>query len=282
MNQMLKNVFDKTVSLFEKDSRVVAAYHSGSVGTDKEDEFSDVDPVFLIVPEHFITFDKELPQLFEQAVTKPLLWWPERWIWRQEWSENIQNPRNYAIFFKVDDKLLQYDINIMAAPQKYRIKISQSQFIFDKASVLEITDEYLSPVLDEKKLVWTIQMYWIYVYIHVKYIKRRDLFKLLYAQQELFHEHLEVLRYLRSNISQQWWPLMANQVEESKKERLLIYFGWGDVDSIARALPDEIRSFSNDAQEACVKWKIEYPEAFEDAVLRYLQKNGIRNCDQNE
>ena len=50
MNQTLKNVFDKTVSLFEKDSRVVAAYHSGSVGTDKEDEFSDVDPVFLIVP----------------------------------------------------------------------------------------------------------------------------------------------------------------------------------------------------------------------------------------
>jgi hypothetical protein len=48
MNPILKEAFDKTVSLFENDPRVVAAYHSGSVGTDREDEFSDVDPVFLI------------------------------------------------------------------------------------------------------------------------------------------------------------------------------------------------------------------------------------------
>ena len=46
MNQLIRKAFDKTVSLFKSDSRVVAAYHSGSIGTDREDEFSDVDPVF--------------------------------------------------------------------------------------------------------------------------------------------------------------------------------------------------------------------------------------------
>lgn len=273
MNRALKDAFDKTVSLFERDSRVVAAYHSGSVGTDREDEFSDVDPVFLIKPEEFMEFDKQLPLLFEQEVAKPILWWPERWVWRPGASENINIPRNYAIFFEVDGKLLQYDINIMAAPGKGSIKVSQGQFIFDKADFLEIISEHPLPALDEKKLVWTIQMYWIYVYIHVKYLKRRDLFKLLYAQQELFHEHLGVLQYLGTSTAQGWWPLMVKEVDESKRGNLLKYFGQADVDSIARALQDQILLFSNDARQACAKWRMEYPEEFEAYVIEYLKSN---------
>ena len=275
MNPILKDAFDKTVSLFESDPGVVAAYHSGSVGTDREDEFSDVDPVFLINPEEFMEFDRQLPTLFEQEIAKPILWWPERWVWRPGASENINIPRNYAIFFEVDGKLLQYDINFMAAPQEGRIRISKGQFIFDKASFLEIASEVLSPALDEKKLVWTIQMYWIYVYIHVKYIKRRDLFKLLYAQQELFHEHLVVLQYLEQIASQGWWPLMANKVDENKKKNLLEYFGQAGVDSIARILQRQILSFSDDARQACAKWRMEYPEDFEAHVMEYLRKNEI-------
>ena len=275
MNETLKDAFDKTVSLFKSDPRVVAAYHSGSVGTDREDEFSDVDPVFLIKPEEFMTFDKQLPQLFEQTVAKPILWWPERWIWRPGASENINIPRNYAIFFEVDGRLLQYDINIRVAPEKGSIKVSKGQFIFDKASFLEIAPEHPVPALDEKKLGWTIQMYWIYVYIHVKYLKRRDIFKLLYAQEELFHEHLDVLGYLGSNTGQHWWPLTANKVDESKRGHLLMYFGQADVDSIAGALQDQISLFSGDARQACAKWQIDYPEGFEDYVLKYLKKNGI-------
>ena len=275
MNPVLKNVFDKTVCLFESDPRVVAAYHSGSVGTDKEDEFSDVDPVFLVKPEEFMEFDRQLPLLFEQEIAKPILWWPERWVWIPGASENINIPRNYAIFFEMDGKLLQYDINIMAAPQKERIEVSKSQFIFDKAKFLEITSEGPLPVLDEKKLVWTIQMYWIYVYIHVKYIRRRDLFKLLYAQQELFYEHLGVLQHLGQDTSQGWWPRMASKVDESKRENLLKYFGQADVDSIARILRKQILLFSDDARQACDKWRMEYPEDFEAYVIEHLKQNGI-------
>ncbi len=275
MNPILKDAFDKTVSLFEGDPRVVAAYHSGSVGTDREDEFSDVDPVFLIEPEEFMEFDRQLPSLFEHEIARPILWWPERWVWRPGASENINIPRNYAIFFEVDGKLLQYDINIMAAPEKGRIKVSEGQFIFDKADFLEIVSEHPLPALDEKRLVWTIEMYWIYVYIHVKYLKRRDLFKLLYAQQELFHEHLGVLQYLGTNTAQGWWPLMASKVDEAKKENLLKYFGQADVDSVARALQEQILLFSNDARQACAKWQMEYPEEFEAYVIKYLKSSGV-------
>ena len=274
MNRMIKEAFDKTVALFKNDPRVVAAYHSGSVGTDREDEFSDVDPTFLVKPEEFLTFDKELPQLFERAVAEPILWWPERWIWRPGWRENVNTSRNYAIFFKVDGRLLQYDMNIKAVPQNGRIKVSLGQFIFDKANVLEISSEHPLPVLNEKKLGWTIEMYWIYVYIHVKYLKRRDLFKLLYAQQELFSEHLEILRFLQSETARPWWPLVAGKVDEGKKSNLLTYFGHADVDSIATALQKQIILFSNDARQACDKWNIEYPEAFEASVMEYLEETG--------
>jgi len=216
MDPILKIAFDKTVSMFENDSRVVAAYHSGSVGTDREDEFSDVDPVFLIKPEEFIKFDEELPQLFEKEIAKPILWWPERWIWVPGYGDNVNNSRNYAIFFRMDDHLLQYDINIMGAPQDRRIKVKEGQFIFDKINVLEIISEQPLPALNKDKLGWTIEMYWIYVYIHVKYLKRRDLFRLLYAQQELFQEHLVILRYLQPDIPQQWWPLMAVSASKIK------------------------------------------------------------------
>jgi len=257
------------------DPRVVAAYHSGSIGTHREDEFSDVDPVFLIKIEEFSTFDRELPQLFEKIVAKPILWWPERWIWVTGYGENVHNTRNYAIFFEFDDELLQYDINIGAAPINNRIKVGKNQFIFDKVNVLEITSEDIISVPEEKKLVWTILMYWIYVYIHVKYIKRQDVFKLLYAQQELFSEHLEVLRYIQPEIAQQWWPLMVKQVDENGRKKLLTYFGQANVDSIVKALPDEIISFSNDAKQACDKWQAVYPEAFEFSVINHLKKNGI-------
>ena len=270
MNPYIQQAFDKTVTLFQNNPMVIAAYHSGSIGTDREDAYSDVDPVFVVKRESFMEFDKQLPALFEQTVAKPILWWPERWIWRPGATENINIHRNYAIFFEMDGKLLQYDINFIAAPQQERIKVNKGQFIFDKSNVLEIGSASQPVDLDNRKLDWTIQMYWIYVYIHAKYIKRRDLFKLLYAQQELFHEHLVILQYLEAKTVQGWWPLIANKLVEAKQTHLLNYFGKPDVDVITAKLKEQIRLFSEDARQACAKWQVEYPEEFEKYILDYL------------
>jgi hypothetical protein len=272
MNPHIQFAFDKTISLFKQNPNIVAAYHSGSIGTDREDAFSDVDPVFVIKPEYFMEFDRQLPALFEQAVAKPILLWPERWVWQPGAEKNINSHRNYAIFFELDGKLLQYDMNFVATPQQGRIQVSHNQFIFDKENVLETGPAPPPAELDQRKLVWTIQMYWIYVYIHAKYIKRRDLFKLLYAQQELFHEHLVILQFLGSNPAQGWWPLVAHQVDEVKQLHLLKYFSEADVDVITRKLPEQIRLFSEDARQTCAKWKMDYPDEFEVYILDYLDK----------
>ena len=271
MNPYIQRVFDKTVQLFKNNPMVIAAYHSGSIGTDREDEFSDVDPVFVIKRESFMEFDKQLPVLFEDAIGKPILWWPERWIWRPGAAENIDIHRNYAIFFELDGKLLQYDMNFVAAPQQGRIKVSKNQFIFDKVDVLEIIPVKVPVNLDKRKLRWTIEMYWIYVYIHAKYIKRRDLFRLLYAQQELFHEHLIILQYLDSNPTQGWWPLVANGVDQAKQAHLVQYFNTPDVDVITEKLQDQVHLFSRDARQACSRWQVDYPDEFESYILEYIK-----------
>jgi hypothetical protein len=271
MNPYIQRAFDKTVQLFRNNPMVIAAYHSGSIGTNREDEFSDVDPVFVIKRESFMEFDKQLLSLFEQAVAKPVLWWPERWIWRPGAAENIDIHRNYAIFFELNGKLLQYDINFIAAPEHGRVKVSKNQFVFDKADVLEIIPAASSVDLDIRKLGWTIEMYWIYVYIHAKYIKRRDLFRLLYAQQELFHEHLVILQYLESNPGQGWWPLVANQIDENRQNHLKLYFSAPDVDTIIEKLQNQIHLFSEDARKACSKWKVSYPDEFENYITNYIK-----------
>lgn len=271
MNPYIQRAFDNTVRLFKNNPMVMAAYHSGSIGTEREDEFSDVDPVFVIERQCFRVFDKQLPALFELAVATPILWWPERWIWRPGADEDIDTHRNYAIFFELDGKLLQYDMNFIAAPLQDRIKVSKEQFIFDKANILEVCPASPPVDLDKRKLRWTIQMYWIYVYIHAKYIKRRDLFKLLYAQQELFHEHLGILQYLEPDPPQGWWPLIANKIDAAKQEHLLLYFGVPDVNMIEEKLQEQIRLFSEDARQACNKWKVEYPAEFEGYILDYVK-----------
>jgi predicted nucleotidyltransferase len=275
MNPILQRAFEKTVTLFKVHPMVVAAYHSGSIGTEREDAYSDVDPVFVVKRESFLDFDKALPQLFAEAVATPILWWPERWIWQPGTDTNIDIHRNYAIFFEFEGKLLQYDMNFVAVPQEGHITVNAQQFIFDKAGVLDVAQ---SPAParaapgepDARRLVWTIQMYWIYVYIHAKHIKRRDLFKLLYAQQELFHEHLVILQYLDATYAQGWWPLLAHQVDAEKQAHLLPYFSKADVDVITDKLPEQIRVFSEDARAACEKWEVTYPAEFEAHILHYL------------
>jgi hypothetical protein len=77
MNPRLKKYFDRTVELLRNDPRVIGAYMTGSVGTPKEDAFSDADLLFLTRPSSFESLDRDLPGIFAQAGITPVLRWPE-------------------------------------------------------------------------------------------------------------------------------------------------------------------------------------------------------------
>jgi hypothetical protein len=262
MNELLRPVYEQTVALLRRDPRVLAAFMTGSVGTGREDDHSDVDPMFLVRPESFAALDGDLPGLFARAGVEPIVWWPERC--------NCETFRNYAVFFIIDGKPVQYDINIAAARAGQAWAVRPEQFLFDKAGLLTVVSSVEDPVHAPERLAWHVELYWIYAYIHAKYLRRADPFRLAAAQLELLQAHLTVLRALHPEIAPDWWPNVAGQVDDpEEREALLSYCGAADVAAVAAALPGQMERFARHARAACARWQVAYPEAAEAAIRPY-------------
>jgi hypothetical protein len=199
LHRKLREVLNKTVELFAADPRFVAGWLSGSAGGSGEDEYSDVDPIFLIRDESFEDIDRELPSVFEAICSKIVLWWPEI----------RDNPalRNYAVLVS-EPELLQYDINLLklsAFSPGWLAGIGPEQVLFDKTGVVRgaLGTAGAQPYSPDD-LLWNVEKYWLYVYISAKYLRRRDVFKLLYAQGVLFQTHLAILQALHPNDTWGW------------------------------------------------------------------------------
>jgi predicted nucleotidyltransferase len=271
MHQQLRELFDRSVEVFQADPRVLGGLNFGSVGKKREDELSDVDPVFIVRDEDFEGLDADLPEIFRGFGLPILLWWPE--------SCNSDDFRNYAIFLQ-GRELLQYDINIMKASlldqDTGRWTLAQCEpqhILFDKAGLL--SDAFNNRMQHEycpSSLLWNVERYWIYVFIHVKYLRRSDTLKLAYAQDMLFQSHLEVMRALYPGVFWSWWPDVVQRLRPEHKEALSLYLGAADADSVGRVLPLQIDCFARDARLACARYELTYPDGFEDAVRSHLSR----------
>jgi hypothetical protein len=260
----LRQLLDRTLTHFQQDARVIAAFHSGSIGTEHEDDYSDVDPVFVIAPAAFAEVDAELPALFERLCGPVHLWWPER--------GNCDTWRNYACLFDAGGTLLQYDITIMLPPATPPLRVAPKQFLFDKAGLLAVAPQKPQPPAKPERLLWTVQRYWLYVFIHAKYLRRGASFKLAFAQQQLFQDHLEVVRICRQT-EPGWWPAVAREVVPSDRcQDMLLYFGPPHPEAVSAALTREMDAFSRDARAACAYWGVPYCDGLELIVRAHVER----------
>ncbi len=263
MKEALRPLYERTVELLRAEERVLAAFMTGSVGTEREDEYADVDPMFLVRAADFDEMDRDLPEIFRRAGVEPVLWWPER----------INGPtlRNYAVLFEAEGELVQYDITIVAASEGEQTPVRAEQVIFDKAGALKVVAEEGGAAYSPERLRWTVEMYWLYIYIHAKYLKRGDRFKIIAAQHELMNVHVEVLRALHPEAPPDWWPITAKRVcQGDDEEACLGYLRGLDAETVRAALPAEMDRFARDARKACAKWGVEYPEDFEARARRHV------------
>lgn len=270
MHGKLKEVFDKTVEIFRDDPRVIGAWIIGSARAKSEDVYSDVDPMFIVKDEYFNQFDAELRSVFEGIVPEIILWWPER--------GNNDLIKNYAILFNMPP-LLQYDINFMkesAFSSGWLLGRTPDQILFDKTGLLaEGLKHVPKPSYTPDVLRYKIELFWIYAYIMVKYLLRRQTFKIIYTQQIFFESHLEVLHALQPDVIWDWWPINVHKLfEEEKQNELHRYFAASDADSVKKLLLAEIDSFSADAKSACTKWNVEYPQKLENDILEFIKSSG--------
>ncbi len=264
MNEHLRPVYERTLDLLRADSRLLAGFMTGSVGTPREDGYSDVDPLFLVKAECFDEVDRDLPSVFSQVGVEPFLWWPER--------INSDTLRNYAVLFEVAGKPVQYDITIAAAPPGQTWTIRPEQLLFDKADILRLAPPTEQPPHTPERLRWHVEIYWIYAYVHAKYLRRGDPFRLAAAQTELRQAHLSILHALHPEVARDWWPILASRFEEpEERQALLAYFGPPHAAVVAASLPGQMDRFSRHARAACAKWDIEYPRVAEDGIRPYVE-----------
>ena len=265
MNAALQVIYDRTVALAKEDPRVIAGYKSGSMGTKHEDVWSDVDPVLVIRDDAFDAFDRDLPGLFARAGVTPVMWWPER--------INCETLKNYAVFFHHNGLLIQYDITIEAASRHPVRRLPSDRVIFDKAGVIEADDSaHMMPGFAPDRLLWTVEIYWIYAYILGKYLRRNDPFRLAAAQQELFQAHVTILHALKPDVPLDWWPILAKRVADAEdRDILLTYLRQTDRDKVLDVLHGQLAAFSRAARRACAAWNQVYPETFASAVTAHIK-----------
>jgi predicted nucleotidyltransferase len=276
MRPSLEAIYQWTIDTFRGDPRVVAAWEYGSAGKGTEDGYSDVDPVFVVDDEHYASVHDELRPMFEKLSSRIVMFWPEGF--------NAADIANYAIIFEPRDhpgELLQYDMTVASVSsvrggtgKSLLTRCGGAKILFDKTGLLRDVQSVTPPQrYAPAKLVWDIERYWVYVYIHVKYLKRADAFKLLYAQQTLREIHLGVLRVLHPDAYWGWWAWSAkNVLTPAEQEHILRYFGPGDARAVASALALEIEEFGADARKACAARGLEYPEGVEREISSYFRR----------
>jgi len=272
------NLLDATADHFQADSRAIGAWMYGSVGAESEDEHSDVDPVFLVTDEAFDAIDGELRPMFDRLCEKIVLWWPEGI------NSMGLGIKNYAILFDNGGGLLQYDMTIMkqsslAGPyaRGLLVGVTLEQILFDHTGAIRAAvDAFVPDKVSPEHLVWMIGRFWVYAYIHIKYLLRGDVLKLRYAQQMLFESHIVALEALNPHWSWSWWPLGAKHAAAPESRRALLdYFGAADRDGIQAAFFREIDAFSRDAKAACEAVGADYPQAVE-AEIRGCMRKALR------
>lgn len=267
MHPQLQEIYQATIERYRRDPRIVAAFEFGSLGKGTSDTFSDVDPVFVVEDADFAQVDAELRPLFEGFGYPIALWWPEGF--------NSDDIRNYAILLEAGE-LLQYDMTIakvasVQGGQGRHLLLGGSEVLFDKKGLLQpILDAAAAVPYSPARLTWEIERFWIYVYIHAKYLRRGDLWKLVYGQWTLFQGHLTVLRALHSE-DWRWWPWsVKNLLGPEQQRELLIYHGSAEAGAIGEALAREMDLFARDARAACAAWGQAYPAALEERVRAHL------------
>ncbi len=279
MNKALKEIFDRTIEVFQNDPRIIGAWHFGSIAKNSEDIYSDVDPVFLVKEESFSEVDEELKGIFINICPDIHLWWAEGF--------NDDSIKNYAILLEFGD-IYQYDLTIIKESNVYEgmanVFLSgckKEDIIFDKNNAVENKIlKFRSQVktaetkIDHSYVKSEIEKYWLFVFISVKYFMREDVFKLIYARDEMWEVHLKILRMFIKKGDWSWWPESINKnLDKAKKQEMLSYFGAPVISTMKEDFKMQMDVFSKDARLICDSNGIRYPYELEDLIINYVNRH---------
>jgi hypothetical protein len=268
MDPALQKALDRLEAHFRQDARCLGMYLWGSAGAGTADAHSDLDVAFVLREEDLAAVDRGLRPICEQLCGRIVGWM----------SEGASDGfASYAFLFESDERpLLLCDVQLTTPRALSRRRVRPGRILFDHAGVLGAARERAADApFTTADLQAAVQGYWIYMYLNGKYFRRGDLYKLLYVQEVLVRNHLEVLNALEPESRWSWWARDIQRLPEAKQRELLVYFDAVDFERIAAALRREAELFARDAVLACRWHGIEYPNLLELAVRRHLEQFGV-------
>lgn len=271
-------VLQQSIEVLKQDPRILGAWHFGSAAKNSSDDYSDVDPVFLVKKEFFEQVDQELPEIFKKICPGIHLWWPE--------SYNGSAIKNYAILFE-GKELHQYDLTIVkescldsGMAYIFSKDCREEHIIFDKDDMIK--NNVVKRNLQEKagaadaalngsNISCQIEMYWLFAFITVKYFMRKNIFKIIYARDTMRSVHLSILQRLIGKGNWSWWPeSITVNLDAEKQAEMLSYFGAPSIDGMKQDFMISLSNFSKDAGELCRREGLVYPEELENTLLKYV------------
>lgn len=270
MHEYLRDTIEKFKQKFYNDNRIIAMYLYGSGGKGIDDEYSDVDLGMVIQDGFYGEVRDGLKDICEYICGKIHLWFPEG-----ESKESC----NYAFLFEANDEQFLYDFTIMSEnifKQNTWLHKQTGRIIFDKSDIFNTGGDKVPNVsYNPVNMKWSIEQYWIYTYLNGKYFKRLDIYKLLYIQNFLFNNHMQLLHAFNPNETWTWWASDIKKLPEEKQIEMLVYFGSKTISQVTQALEKEIEIYADDAKRACEKWGLIYPQELEEYVKRHLHTMGV-------
>lgn len=271
MNKILMQAFDRLTNILERDLRCLGGWHFGSVSRGLDDEYSDVDPVFLIDGNYFEEFDKELPRFFEKICDKVLLYWPETF--------NNDEIKNYGFDIQIDENIYQFDIFLLNSLktenwgfQVHSTGIMEENIIFDRNGVIaEIVKKAPKGEIPFRDISFFIETYWHHIHMITKYFIRQDYFKILKNIHILMNAHTELLLAQYDCITWGGWDSKIKYIPAQKQEHLKLYYMFSDFDGIKKNLISSMNWFSADAREICLSKGISYPVDMEISLKKEFE-----------
>jgi predicted nucleotidyltransferase len=257
---------------FASDPRCLGMYLWGSLGTGEADAHSDVDAALVVQDDAFDALAAALRRVVEGECGPIVAWLTEG---------EAPGFCNYAFLYEVEERLLLYDLTLMSRSAFVRRGQAPGHFLFRREGFPDAAAPSAATASTGESLEWLVTNYWIYMYLNGKYLRRGDLFKLLYVQQVLFQTHLKVLRRLYPEADGTWWARDVKHLPPETREELLVYFPRATTDAIRDALGAECVRFSRDAKEACRRGDVGYPAGMEAAVRRHLVAAGVVGTPSN-
>ena len=269
MHPVMADSLKRLQKRLSEDKRCLGIFLSGSYAKQTADEYSDLDLVVVAERSGYAEFRNSLRRVCEEIMGAIPAWLPE-----DETPEAV----NYAFLFETKDGIFLYDVCVIKDENLPNCPpYDKKHILFDRTGLLAGSVKERRPAgFNAKDLLRMVTCYWVYMYLNGKYLKRSDVYKLLYIQQTLFQNHLSVLHSFYPDKDWTWWAVNVRYLSKTKREEILVYFESATPKDIAAALKKEMDMFSQDAKEACLKYNLEYPANAEKAVRKHLAEFSVQ------